>query len=193
MDEVERILGNCLSPGKESNSLDCETKGNSVCSPPCSVWCDNLPLAVKETYCKFVRQIDSFDGISQVETKRQGTAGRPLFKRSLSADDSPRYANSSRGWRSALEAKSKENAMLFRRDPVSYIKQDHMLQVGERQHRSDSDSSEYNLRENCFSTLGKRSKSWGPFDGADSLWKPLPDCVPSSEDNPKHGPHRKCK
>lgn len=169
-----------------------ELSENSSCNPPCSFWCDSVPQSARDSYKKFVKSLSQSDESSRkfaTESSKQ-LFNKPLYRRSFSANDCIKKSENLPHTQLCFDDESRERLLLLRRDPVSYFKLD---SSGHPLNRSNSLSSA--LKEDFWnsqvneiqynSRLKDRSSMWGPFDGADSLWQPLPDCVPINENHSK--------
>lgn len=188
MTKVEKILERSFTHSASSQVLDCVSMDHGTCDPPCSVWCDFLPSAAKDTFQKYIRSGRTKS--SRISELSLGT--KLAYKRSLSADDSPIYALINADLRRISSDEPKEMLMLLGQNPTSYFKTGSIAQKDDsKRHRSSfSDLSDFQSR----SILKNHSpNTWGPFDGADSLWKPLPDCVPSNETNQRQSAYKRGK
>lgn len=180
VEKVEKILEKSLSPLPDSTAI---LKREVVpCSHiPCSQWCDCLPSDARETFNKFIQKYGNAKDCNEVYL-RPSCMQRPLFKRSYSAGDAPMYGQL--GETSAVE--SRDMLLLRRKDPLNYFQLRYLNSLENGRKYGSCDLTDQKLYTNS-----NVKSMWGKFDGADSLWQPLPECTPLIASNQKPNIHKK--
>lgn len=181
VEKVEKILETSLSPLPESVIL--QQEDSNPCSHlPCTHWCNWCPSDAVETYKRFIRKSVTAKDCNEVYPL-PSSMQRPLFKRSFSAGDAPMY-----DWLGETSAVESRDMLLWRRkDPLNYFQMRSSNSLVNGRKYVSCDLTDQKL----YTNSNAKSSMWGKFDGADSLWQPLPECTPLNSINQKSNIHKR--